>query len=106
MQRKSFPFLFAGALALALAGCAGTGAAPRATKAQPEMSNKGMANLHLAQNYLSAGKRLVPATGAWRLPATGLGCGLAAHRGLFGVGRGERGLIRRPLSHIGDQHDL
>lgn len=56
MQLKPFPFLFAGALALALAGCAGTGGAPRATQAQPEMSNKGMANLHLAQNYLSAGK--------------------------------------------------
>ena len=56
MQRKSFPFLFAGALALALAGCAGTGGATRATKAQPEMSNKGMANLQLAQNYLAAGK--------------------------------------------------
>lgn len=56
MQLKSFPFLFAGALALALAGCAGTGGATRATKAQPEMSNKGMANLQLAQNYLSAGK--------------------------------------------------
>ena len=40
------------------------------------------------------------------VPPSGLGCGLAAHRGLFGVGRGERGLIRRPLSHIGDQHDL
>ncbi|GAB2655185.1 type IV pilus biogenesis/stability protein PilW [Arenimonas aestuarii] len=56
MQRRSVPFLFAGALALALAGCAGTGGGTRATKAQPEMSNKGLANLHLAQNYLSAGK--------------------------------------------------
>ncbi|WP_374602294.1 type IV pilus biogenesis/stability protein PilW [Arenimonas sp.] len=57
MRPESHPFLFAGALALALAGCAGTGGGtPRALKAQPEMSNKGMANLQLAQNYLASGK--------------------------------------------------
>ncbi len=57
MRLKSYPFLFAGALALALAGCAGTGgSASRAAKVQPEMSNKGLANLQLAQNYLASGK--------------------------------------------------
>ncbi|HEX5693483.1 MAG TPA: type IV pilus biogenesis/stability protein PilW [Arenimonas sp.] len=54
----SCKILFAGALALALGACAGGGGsgATRATAAQPDMSNKGMANLQLAQNYLAAGK--------------------------------------------------
>lgn len=57
MWSKSGKFLFAGALALALAACAGSGSGvTRATKAQPEMSNKGLANLQLAQNYLASGK--------------------------------------------------
>lgn len=57
MRPESYPFLFAGALALALAGCAGSGgSAPRVAQAQPDMSNKGLANLQLAQNYLGSGK--------------------------------------------------
>lgn len=56
MRHKSFMFLFSGALALALAGCAGGGGTTRATAAEPEMTSKGLANLQLAQNYFAAGK--------------------------------------------------
>lgn len=59
MWPKSGKFLLVGALVFALGACAGSGSgsgATRATKVQPEMSNKGLANLQLAQNYLASGK--------------------------------------------------
>lgn len=59
MLPRSGKFLIASALVLALVACAGSGSgtgATRATVAQPEISNKGLANLQLAQNYLASGK--------------------------------------------------
>ena len=59
MWPMSGKLLLAGALALVLGACAGSGTgsgATRATKLQPEMSNKGLGNLQLAQNYLASGK--------------------------------------------------
>lgn len=56
MPRKSFLVPSALVLALALAGCASGGGAPKQVTTEATMSNKGLANLQLAQNYLRAGK--------------------------------------------------
>lgn len=56
MPRDSFPVLSALVLALALAGCASGGDAKKAVTTEATMSNKGLANLQLAQNYLRVGK--------------------------------------------------
>jgi type IV pilus assembly protein PilF len=63
MPRKAIrKHLLAFALVLATAGCAGTGGTPASGSglsspgSQAAMTNKGVANLNLAQNYLGAGK--------------------------------------------------